>query len=89
MEDFKERDFNVRTAPQPINRTCGLRNQAVSVRISAGAGIEQANFGEWPNMCLILRKLINPVSGEEEVYYQAGASLIAPNIVLTAAHQVS
>ena len=89
MEDFLVKDFLVRTEAQPINRTCGLRNQAVSVRISAGAGLEQANFGEWPNMCLILRKLFNPVSGEEEIYYQAGASLIAPNIVLTAAHQVS
>ena len=82
-------DFHVRTASQPINRTCGVRNQAVAVRISAGEGIEQANFGEWPNMCLILIKVINPVSREEEVYYKAGASLIAPNIVLTAAHQVS
>ena len=76
-------------AEPPIKRSCGLRNQNVGVRISVGSGIEEASFGEWPHMCLILRRVKNPVTETEEVYYQAGASLIAPNVVLTAAHKVS
>ena len=92
MESFKcqgELCTNVDNGPEPpIKRSCGLRNQKVGARIHK-RWTEEASFGEWPHMCLILRRVKNPVTEKEEVYYHAGASLIAPNIVLTAAHKVS
>ena len=40
-------------------------------------------FGEWPAMCYLQR-----VRKDSDPAYLAGASLIAPGIVLTAAHWV-
>ena len=67
-------------------RDCGQRNTGLAPRISDEEGREEAAFGEWPNMCIILKRF--ELNGKEEWYYWSGASLIAPDIVLTAAHKV-
>ena len=67
---------------------CGLRNiDGIGPKMLYEDGpIRKAQFGEWPHMCTILRGIeIGPT-----VYwtYYSGASLIAPNVILTAAHSV-
>merc|ERR1711992_425956 len=46
----------------------------------------ESQFGEWPHMCAILHT--TPVEEETINLYQCGGSLIAPGVVLTAAHYV-
>ena len=78
---------------------CGRRN-------SFGLGVryqnyqdDEAQFGEWPHMCAILRREVISGGGdgysqqqqeaeEEVMVFQAGASLIAAGVVLTGAHKV-
>ena len=69
---------------------CGFRNQDDAVvRIGGGQETVEAEFGEWPHMCIVLKWVTSPNTAEEEEEYVGGASLIAPNIVLTSAHNVA
>ena len=50
-------------------------------------GKQETQFGEWPHMCAIMKQI--SLGANEKVFtYVCGASLIAPHIVLTAAHYV-
>eukprot|EP00095_Tigriopus_kingsejongensis_P009827 maker-scaffold21_size687808-snap-gene-0.11 protein:Tk09827 transcript:maker-scaffold21_size687808-snap-gene-0.11-mRNA-1 annotation:"GI19467" len=42
------------------------------------------DFGEWPHMCAVLG--VKQLAGNEVNLYECGGSLIAPGVVLTAAH---
>ena len=55
-------------------------------RISGTSGAQEAQFGDWPSMCIVLKE--SEFNGDSFDLYQCGASLIAPGIVLTAAHCV-
>jgi len=73
----------------PYRQRCGRHNEGgLGVRIqnldkfSAGT-----QFGEWPHMCAVLK--LSQVGGRQVNLYVGGASLIAPGILLTAAHVVN
>lgn len=84
----KDPDF---TAPPPTRLAhapkCGRRNAAgVGARIQ-GFKENESQFGEWPHMCAVLQERLQP--GQEPAnLYKCGGSLIAPGVLLTAAHCV-
>ena len=90
----RDPDF-VPPPPPPIVKyqpKCGRRNiNGLGVRIQ-GFTESETQFGEWPHMCAVLHaKLVEQedgFSGEPETInlYQCGGSLIAPGVILTAAH---
>merc|ERR1711863_53003 len=81
--------------PPPIVKhvpKCGQRHEnGLGVRIQ-GFSEYESQFGEWPHMCAVLAE--EPVAqdpgyaGEPQTVnlYQCGGSLIAPGVILTAAH---
>ena len=74
--------------PPPIKyqRRCGRRNTAgIGVRIQSNNPNDRVTqFGEWPHMCAVLNR--TKIGEEEHSLFVCGGSLIAPNVVLTAAH---
>ena len=81
----KDPDFIPPPPPKQVHKPrCGVRNvDGIGARI-AGFKDGQTQFGEWPHMCAIL--LDNVASSN---LYVAGGSLIAPGVILTAAHSVN
>lgn len=91
----KDPDF-VPPPPPPVVKhipKCGQRHQnGLGVRIQ-GFQEHESQFGEWPHMCAILSEesvVEEPghAGGEAQTVnlYQCGGSLIAPGVILTAAH---
>merc|ERR1711863_254010 len=88
----RDPDF-VPPPPPPVVKyypKCGQRHRnGLGVRIQSGFSDNEAQFGEWPHMCAVLAE--EQVSGESSKVnlYQCGGSLIAPGVILTAAHCVA
>jgi len=78
--------------PEPQERRCGERNRygiqvgGVNQRIMSDPEKWSTQFGEWPNMCAVLQDV--SIAGETYKGFVCGGSLVAPNVVLTAAHCV-
>lgn len=71
----------------PYKSICGTRNVGgIGVRIQNDRYQANTQFGEFPNMCVILEEKL--IKGEKKNLFVAGASLIAPDTVLTTAHNV-
>jgi len=84
----KDPDF---IPPPPPKQTykprCGRRNTAgVGARIQ-GFKADESQFAEWPHMCAVLHDKKDD-NGESTNLYKCGGSLIAPGVILTAAHCV-
>merc|ERR550519_1556737 len=89
--------------PPKFVPTCGRRNSfGLGVRIQNYQD-DEAQFGEWPHMCAILKREIISGGGQEKggygqqqqealeeeiMVFQAGASLIGAGVVMTGAHKV-
>ena len=89
----EEENYSTSTVPNTtkgpicnVNIRKGQGELAPRISSVQAGSAEEAGFGEWPNMCIILKSTV--YRGDNFDLYQCGASLISPGIVLTAAHCV-
>ncbi len=69
--------------PKPYVSRCGRHNaNGIGVRIQNDPVQATTQFGEWPHMCAVLE------DKDDKNLYVCGASLIADDLVMTAAHCV-
>ena len=85
LEPVPESLFDKRFGGNPDFYKCGKRNvDGIGVKIqSQSLGDLETQFGEWPHICAVVKR---SKIGDEE--FVAGGSLIASNVILTAAHLV-
>lgn len=80
-----DNDDGVRSLQTKQFKECGIRNpEGVAFRLS-NSRQHETEFGEFPWIVAILQ---SQVDAEQASSYACGGSLIAPNVVLTAAHCV-
>ena len=61
--------------------------EGIGIRIQSESSSDSyTQFGEWPHMCAVLNR--TKIGDEEHSVFVCGASLIAPNVILTAAQCV-
>ena len=88
-----------RSLPQgqeQAGQSCEIRNingvgDVIGDSENFDAHVRSTLFGEWPNMCAVQRVVsfgLGNTKLTKEIYL-SGGSLIAPNVILTAAHYVS
>ena len=82
----QESDSSKRTDLPKCGRhnSCGLINP--SQNCSGSSNPFETQFGEWPHMCAIMKS--REIEDKTTQEFFAGASLIAPGVLLTAAHWV-
>jgi len=75
----------------PPGKQCGMRNiNGVGQSQPQNPEVGEANFGEWPHVCAVLKKeVVDELNNEEVHVYLCGASLLAEQVVLTAGHCVN
>ena len=81
----RKREGNTTIPPTSPVLKCGTHNaNGLDIRVTKPSDREFATqFGEWPHACLLYK--LNSLNNYEFV---GGASLIAPGVVLTAAHKI-
>lgn len=82
------RDSDSGEVYSPNIRRCGVRNGGGTVDDLQRAIVGEADFGEWPHVCAILRLESLASQGGPVKIYECGASLLDDGVLLTAAHCV-
>jgi len=63
---------------------CGKRNSKKKTNLNSS--VKEAEFGEWPHVCAVLKKEYIGENDQLVKVYHCGASLISAGVVLTAGH---
>ena len=78
------------TSPKATNPKCGRHNPCGSGNLFQNCSDSddkfETQFGEWPHMCAIIKS--RNIEDKKAQEFLAGASLISPGVLLTAAHWV-